>query len=261
MTKAELAQTTNRASVAMLALGAVCVVRLMTLALMQIQIGLIERMQRHEVVSQDEIGVHAERVRILAELGLVAGIGAGVLFLYWLYSAHARAIDFGRKGRPLPTPFGAVASFFIPFVNLVRPFSQMHDLLWASDPRDLELPLKIRMRAAPTYREPAFEVVPVVWKRPRVFVGAWWAGYQMMGLISLSAVFYGAVHSRGDLATWISTSRVQMVHDVAMVIGGALCIGVMRGITRCQVERFRRLRLLARKDHDEGQYLGASEMA
>jgi hypothetical protein len=36
-----------------------------------------------------------------------------------------------------------------------------------------------------------------------------------------------------------------MAHDVAFVGVGALCIGVLRGITLCQVERFRRLRLLA----------------
>jgi hypothetical protein len=245
MTKAELTQTTERARIAMFAIGAVCALRLIHLALMPIQVGLLERLQSGEVVLQAEISANNERLRSVEELHSVGWLVAGVLFLRWLHSAHAQAHDFGRKGRSLPTPRGAVASFFIPFVNFVRPFTQTRALLWASDPSDLELPPEVRERAAPTYRQPARETVLAWWKRPRTFVGAWWVGYLFVDWTPGFSGFSGAGHSHGEIAALLLKSRLAMANNVVAVVVGALCIGVVRGITLCQVERFRRLRLLA----------------
>ena len=62
--------------------------------------------------------------------GSILGIGASVLtalaFLTWLF----RAVRFARSRgiRPNSTPVGAVACWFIPFVNLVRPYDVVRTL-------------------------------------------------------------------------------------------------------------------------------------
>lgn len=98
-------------------------------------------------------------------LSLVAGVFTAIAFLVWLFRAvrlaHARGL------RPRSSPAGAVAVWFIPFVNLVLPYHVLRSLHRVS-----------------TRNEPGARNDPLT-RWPQIFV-AWWFGW--LGMIVLNRV-------------------------------------------------------------------------
>jgi len=71
---------------------------------------------------------------LFAGSGLLLGlVAAGVLFGVWLHRAVSNLHRLGRVGMAY-SPARSVASFYIPFVNLVRPYRVMKELWRATEP-------------------------------------------------------------------------------------------------------------------------------
>ncbi|HEY2404664.1 MAG TPA: DUF4328 domain-containing protein [Polyangiaceae bacterium] len=85
----------------------------------------------------------------LVALALALGLGGGVslallallvsvvAFLVWLHQATQRAHSYGFP-QPNATPRGAIACWFIPFVNLIRPYTVVQSLYQVSRAHALE---------------------------------------------------------------------------------------------------------------------------
>lgn len=71
--------------------------------------------------------------QLLSIVVVVASILAGIMFLVWIYRAYRNLEILRADGRKV-TPGGAVGAFFIPFVNLVRPYQVAQELWRGSDP-------------------------------------------------------------------------------------------------------------------------------
>lgn len=156
----------------------------------------------------------------------LAGLGA---FMVWLHRAYVVAAD-QSEARLAFTPGQAVASFFIPFANLVRPYKAMQALLGASDPSSLPLPRVAVANPNASYREPAVHIVETPVRLPRVPVPLWWGFW--VG---------GSVLSR--LAA--DDQTVLSIACALVLVTDTLNIAVVRGIDRCQRERARRLAAMA----------------
>lgn len=133
-------------------------------------------------------------------LSLLAGIFTAVAFLIWLFravrTAHARGL------RPRSSPAGAVAVWFIPFVNLVVPYHvlrSLHRVSTRNDPRARHDPLT---------------------RWPQIFV-AWWFGW--LGMIVLNRVSSSNWWSDTPVLTvsWADTAEVICV---AIAASGAAII-------------------------------------
>jgi hypothetical protein len=102
----------------------------------------IAHWQRLTLLRQIRMGVFVEHSALVASDGLVllwwrisvlVLVSTAVAFLAWLFRANQNLRAF--RGEPLEfTPGQAIGSFFIPFINLVRPYEVLREVWRASDP-------------------------------------------------------------------------------------------------------------------------------
>lgn len=140
-----------------------------------------------------------------------------VLFLCWLYRAHAN-LEHLRPTHLEFTPGWAVGWWFIPFLNLVRPYQVVREVWWESNP---EVPeeqpfLSASLHSAPTY------------------VGLWWAAWIISNIFdNISSRIYD-LDSMQNLSTF---GTVAVISGVLGAVAAILAIMVVRDITDRQEKR------------------------
>jgi uncharacterized protein DUF4328 len=158
-------------------------------------------------------------------VGLFQGlmvVPIAVAFCFWIHRASANLEGLGYVDQDY-SPGWAVGWFFVPFLNLVRPYQVMREIWNASRPilddgTVLATTEIMRMNETP---------VPVV---------GWWGVYLLYGLAGqLHASFTMGAKTLSDL---ITTTYMQMVVDVIALLSALLAIHVVRTVTRMQEERF-----------------------
>jgi hypothetical protein len=153
-----------------------------------------------------------------------------VLFLRWL----AASVNVARSFQPSPpltwTASQACWSFFIPFINLIRPYQVIRDLHDRLAPDAVPEPAP-RPRADGTggYRHVAMEKAPPPGHLPAAWIGAWW-GFYVLG--NLSTTFVALVFM----------PRLQgFLSNAAEVASATLAVLAVRAIDGRIAERYRRL--------------------
>lgn len=159
-------------------------------------------------------------------------------YLFWLYRAH-QAADAVESPSREHTPTSAVLTFFIPFLNLIRPYQAVKGLYDMLDPSDLPSPAAITLPASPgaIYREntitPQVEIAT-----PPAPLSAWWA-FWIMGNVAFQLVGRG-----GEGHTFDRMSSVAwMIASSFNAIGAVLCVMVIRAVDARTRERNRRISL------------------
>ncbi len=183
------------------------------------------------VVRGDDIG----QTLAVVEIGML--ILTLILFLRWLHKTIAAASTMGKA--PLAwTPGQAVGTFFIPIVNLYRPYTILRDLNihLAADGVPEPAP-RARQDGLTGYREAAVEHAPPPRELPNGAIAAWWATYM---LTNLSARGFGSTEPRTAEAFVTMLNRETATH-VLMLVCALLGVTVVRAITARLVERNRRL--------------------
>jgi Domain of unknown function (DUF4328) len=147
----------------------------------------------------------------LRDLTLGALVGTAVAWLAWLHRAYGNLTLVGSKR----SRFGrsrAVGYWFIPFLNLVRPFQVMKDL-W--------------LRSESMNDRDGYDDLPAPG-----FLSAWWGVFLTKGAATVAVASLGP-HGRtpGDL---IDVGDLQLLVSIAGVVAAALAIAVVRGIDRRQ---------------------------
>jgi hypothetical protein len=157
--------------------------------------------------------------------GRVAGpthLVAVVVFLIWFYSAYANLRALGVWGLHY-SPGWAVAYWFIPFLNLVRPIQIAQEIWRASDPN------------APVEYSDA-------WRRRRgsVRAGFWWACWLLYNLL-------GAMSSYSTRRPDLNIDQLRIGTTMAIlaslfsIAASILVISLIQAINRRQFARFDRL--------------------
>jgi hypothetical protein len=201
------------------------------------QIGLLDDLQRG-VAETSTLQLSDTLFQAGGVAELVMLLVTGVLFLRWLAQAVKVARDL-QVSPPLAwTPSQAVWGFFIPFVNMVRPYQVLRDLHDALDPAGVPEPApRPRLDGAAGYRKVELEKAPPPAKLPHASIGAWWALYILGGIVGRSAA------SNGPGALEVMSSRTMSIVSDAIEIGSAsLAILVVLAISARLAERQRRLR-------------------
>jgi hypothetical protein len=168
-----------------------------------------------------------ERIRTIEEVRAPLGllevallVGTAVVFLTWFYTAHANLKLLRARGLQY-SPGWAVGYFFIPIVNLFRPYQIMQEIWKASDPSDADRG-RSAGRASP---------------RGSTVAGFWWTCW-------LLSNFLGNLRLRFDLARApsIEEARIGAMYDVIgglfFIAAGLLLIFLIKGIVRRQNEKF-----------------------
>ena len=143
-----------------------------------------------------------------------------VVFLVWEHRAFSNLSPL--KARNLEfSPGWAVGWWFVPFVNLVKPYQVMKELWRESDP---EFDSEIGFLSASVG-------VPAIF-------GFWWA----LWIISNISIRITDMASEGKMGDLVSIFPViNIATSIATIAAATLIIWIVRDVVRRQDERFRRL--------------------
>jgi hypothetical protein len=138
---------------------------------------------------------------------ILALVAAAVFFGVWLHRAVRNLSGLGRSGMEY-TPGGAVVSFYIPFLNLVRPHRALTELWRASDP-------------APECGERGW----TGYGTTSALVTVWWGFWLVSG-------FLGNISARIDEPKL--SGAIGLAGSALMVVAAVTCIQMMRGVVARQ---------------------------
>ena len=171
---------------------------------------------------------------VFLELGMgvffvLVSIGTIVVFLIWMHRSYKNLKPLGSRSMEY-SPAWAVGSWFVPFVNLVRPYGIIKEIWFKSDPDTVEMEdsplsytLEISQIAAPMF-------------------GLWWAFWILSNIftnISTRLTFGAETLDQHVTSFWLA-----IVASVLSIVAAALAITVVRAITARQGERYKRIAAL-----------------
>jgi hypothetical protein len=206
----------------LIALAIVVLVDLVAAASDIAEIRLLNRAIAGEFVSDAEFDRNDERQGAIGIVQTVLAIATAAIYLVWQYRTHAnlpalRVIDLNS------TPRWSVVVWFIPILNIWRPYQITAEMARASDPRYLSDDGLAWQGAA----------VPPVF-------GFWWAAWLVasyLGRIAFRLVL-GEPDSleefRGESFAWLAS-------DVADAIAALLAMLVVMRIAQAQAAKQRRI--------------------
>ncbi len=176
-----------------------------------LQRGLLSRIAAGEQFPEAVLLSNDSRQGLIGGAQVLVFVVTAIVWLVWLHRAYANLGAVGVRKAKFTTGW-AVGYWFVPFVNLVRPYQIVVDLWQRSD----------RLNA-----EASVEHLP----GPPV-IAWWWGVYLLSGFAGrVFANVSGAAHTVQDL---INATDVGVVVDVIGIISALLAIAVVRGIDERQ---------------------------
>jgi hypothetical protein len=153
-----------------------------------------------------------------------------VFFLRWLATSVRVATRLQVSPRLPWTSRQACWSFFIPIVNLVRPYTVIRDLHDRLAPEGVPEPApRPRIDGVGGYRRVEMEKAPPPARLPHAWIGAWWGSYLLGGLTA-------------NVTAWMLSARLEgFLVNGAEVTAALLAVLAVRAIDGRLAERNRRL--------------------
>ena len=186
------------------------------------EVRLVTRMINGEFVTLKELEDNDNRQAVVGGLQLAILILAAILFLVWIYRAHRNLPALGVSGLKY-SPNWAVGGWFIPIMNLWRPYQVTAEIWRASDPES----------SGPEGQ--AWQTAPV-----SPILKFWWGLWIIGGIIG-SILLRFAFQEPEDLEALRTQSVTFAVADVIDIPAAILAILVIWYITTRQEERHSRL--------------------
>jgi formylglycine-generating enzyme required for sulfatase activity len=188
--------------------------------------------------------------RITTVINIIVLIPTAIVFLAWFYSAHKYLNDLGAQGLKY-SPGWAVASFFVPFLNLYRPYRIAQEIWRASNPE--------RIASSADWKNGRRSLLIVFWWlcwialciNAQFFFRMSLLVKPKLELISLAMMAPVKISFRMSLASNINTvlhnavesSLTGIIADACVLVTGLLLIRIIVAITRRQEQREAALRI------------------
>ena len=163
---------------------------------------------------------------LVALLQFVVYVATAVVFLMWLHRAYKNLRAFGARTEE--TPGWAVGYWFIPILNLFRPYQTVKEMWIKSDPGvDFSQGYSVRGPAA----------------SPTTLLGVWWGAWLIM-------IFFDRIYSR---IVWKAETSDQLslamslgvASDLLTIVAAVLAFLVVKAVDRMQAEKAAQLRVSA----------------
>ncbi len=197
------------------------VLNLVAMVLDGLEIGLISRALRGGVVSEAELGSNAIQQAFVGITQTLVFLVTAVLFLIWMYRSHRNLSALGAEGLRFRGGW-VVGYWFIPVLNLYRPYQVMREIWQGSDPSVLE--------AGEQWR-----TVP-----SSALLGWWWAMWlasSVFGRISTRLALRAATGEGLLLSGYLS-----VLVDCLWIVAAVLAIAVVQAVTTRQEKKWYFLR-------------------
>jgi len=151
----------------------------------------------------------AQTAYLLYALFILVFISAGVVYSFWVYRAYKNLRALGHTYTDF-TPGSAVGYFFVPFVNLWKPYQAVSEIWTKSDPSESSSGSAV--------------------------VGLWWACFLILGFANWIGT--SLISARAPDAGF----PLVVISMIANVGAGILLIAIIVGVHRRQEERLRLLK-------------------
>lgn len=140
---------------------------------------IFARYNRLEALERENISMinDADQLVNMITLALMAvGIASAVTYLMWMHRAYRNLPSLGQHKLKM-TPGWAVGYWFIPIINLFRPYQAMADIWKGSCPEG---------------------IIPGSKSSPPSTVNIWWMGYIILGVVNIfgNIIFQGGIMGR-----------------------------------------------------------------
>ncbi len=157
---------------------------------------------------------------LMALAGLLLLLVTGVVFCIWFYRAHKNLTLLGVRGLTY-SPGWAAGSFFVPILNLFRPYQIAQEVWRASDP------------AAPPDS-------PRSWRAGSgsALIGGWWACWILANLTGTVASRMEGFGTATDPGTLQAATLVDLVSSLLSFLAAVLAILVIKQIRARQVAKY-----------------------
>ena len=178
------------------------------------QADLINRAIGGEIITESEAMANDNRQAAIGFGQTALYIGCFIALLIWIYRANKNLRSLRAAGLSF-TPGWAVGWFFVPFMNLFRPYQVVSEIWKASGP-------KVNMADDTSWK--AVTTSPIV--------GCWWALFltsNFIANIALRTVFSGI-----ELSDLLDSTYAYMVSDGIAVIYLLTAIFMVRRISQFQ---------------------------
>lgn len=185
------------------------------------QIHLIQRVVRGETITMAEAVANDSRQAIIGGAYLVLFVITGILFCMWIHRVHRNLPPLGASNLKY-SPAWAVGGFFVPILNLFRPFQVTTEIWKASDPTG-NISDGLAWKSAPT----------------SPLIASWWVLFlisALVGNIVLRMSLQAEMPSELLTVSWLT-----FVMDFVDIPAAILAIFVVLNIDRRQGEKSRRL--------------------
>ncbi len=179
------------------------------------QIELLQRMRDGGFWTDAEAEANDLRVVVIAVLDGLVIVAGMVAFLVWLHRVRANLPALGIADARW-SPGWAVGWWFVPIMNLFRPFQVVKEI-WQASGR---------------------EVHPGSWRNaPTPDLLGWWWGLFLIGSFASNIAMRRTIWGPETIDGYISGSMAYGVSEAIWVIGTIPAIMVVTGIDRRQTER------------------------
>jgi len=179
-----------------------------------LQLRLLEDAQNGLLPTEAEAEANDQRQGLIGIVQMGLFLFTWITFLVWTYRANSSLHRLGTEGMKF-TPGWSVGWYFIPFVNLWKPFHAMQEIWTAS-----------KYSSSDWKDKPASPLV-----------GLWWALWLASAILGrVSAEFY--VNAE-ELDEFITASYVTLLSDAIDIILYPVLFALVSTIIRMQIKRFK----------------------
>lgn len=175
------------------------------------QRSLLSRVAAGEQLSNEAAEANDGRQSAIGSLQVLALVVTGIVWLRWLHRAYSNLALVGTK-KSQYTPGWAVGYWFIPFINLVRPYQIVVELWLRSEHANVAESIK---------------------DLPRPSIVSWWWGAYLVSGFSGRA-FATLARNATSIDELLQVTNLGVGVDVIGVVSALLAIAVVRGVDQRQ---------------------------
>jgi hypothetical protein len=180
------------------------------------QIELVNKVMVGQTITEAEAAANDSRVQTIGILQVLVFLTTAVIFLMWIHRAYRNLPALGACNLKY-SPGWAVGGFFVPFLNLVRPFQVVREIWKDSDPN-----LTDDSSWQSTSTSP--------------LIGWWWAFFLISGLAG-NVTLRMALRGRETMSDLLAMSWTMLISDVLSMVTAIFAILVVRDIDKRQEEK------------------------
>ena len=183
------------------------------------EIRLLSRVIEGQFVTVEEADTNDSRQLIVGLAQMIIFIATAILFSMWLYRVSYNLSPLGIRSRK-HTPGWTVAYFYIPIINLYRPYQAIKEIWQASNP-ETDLTNSNWQQTSTSY-----------------ILGLWWTLWAAGLLFTRIA---NRTQRAESLSSMVSSDWMSIISGILITLAAVLALLVVRRINMMQNKKYRHL--------------------